>query len=163
MYCFPALQLKRLESFPSSNVLRRNQPHMLDPRSAHDIDRARHLLERNFFAAFHERDFIGALLENIGELRAQRVPVARLLVDRELSACSTCTTIVPSGSGLAVGGAGCGTSVGNPVVLLGITMKMMISTSSTSISGTIFGSATTPLLPPTVIPTVTHSSASAPL
>ena len=33
-----------------------------------------------------------------------------------------------------------------------ITMKMMISTSSTSISGTMFGSDIDPLFPPTAIP-----------
>jgi hypothetical protein len=49
---------------------------------------------------------------------------------------------------------GVGTRAGNPVGTLGvITMKMMISTNSTSINGTMLGSETGPRLPPqTAIP-----------
>src|SRR5262252_6037123 len=65
------------------------------------------------------------------------------------------TTIVRlSGGGcFSFGGGGCGTMVGRPVGTLGVmTMKMMISTRSTSIRGTTLGSDTGPsLLPPTAM------------
>jgi hypothetical protein len=66
----------------------------------------------------------------------------------------TCTTIVSGwdGSGTDGGEGGWGTIVGNPVGAFGvITMKMMISTSSTSINGTILGSETGPFLAPRAI------------
>src|SRR5580692_8541577 len=74
------------------------------------------------------------------------------------SPCITCTTIVwgLGVSDFGCGEDGCGTRVGNPVGTVGvITMKMMINTSSTSISGTMLGSETgAPLLPPIAMPIV---------
>src|SRR5579864_9296174 len=72
--------------------------------------------------------------------------------------CITCTTIV-WGLGrwtFNCGDGGCGTRVGNPAGNVGvITIKMMISTNSTSINGTMLGSETgPPLLPPTEIPMI---------
>src|SRR5580704_15964159 len=68
----------------------------------------------------------------------------------------TCTTIVldsRSLSGLVFGGVGWGTSASKPCGTVGvITMKIMMSTRSTSINGTILGSDIEPLLPPTAIP-----------
>src|ERR1700732_540310 len=58
-----------------------------------------------------------------------------------------------SGFSFTFGGDGCGTSVSRPCGVVGvITINMMIRTSSTSISGTMFGSEIAPLLPPTAIP-----------
>src|SRR3984957_17081708 len=68
----------------------------------------------------------------------------------------TCTTIVldsRSLSGLVFGGVGWGTSASKPCGTVGVmTMKIMMSTRSTSINGTILGSDIEPLLPPTAIP-----------
>src|SRR5271154_5483461 len=56
-------------------------------------------------------------------------------------------------SGFWFGGVGCGTSASKPWGVVGvITMKIMMRTRSTSISGTMFGSDIEPLLPPTAIP-----------
>src|SRR5271154_167320 len=66
------------------HCLRRDQPHVIDPHAPHYVNRARHLGERDFLGAFYEDDPIGALLENICQAWAKRVPVALLLVDHEL-------------------------------------------------------------------------------
>src|ERR1700678_547359 len=56
-------------------------------------------------------------------------------------------------SGFVFGGVGCGTSASKPCGVVGVmTIKIIISTRRTSISGTMFGSDIEPLLPPTAIP-----------
>src|SRR5581483_9472953 len=57
-----------------------------------------------------------------------------------------------------LGGGGCGTSASSPFGVRGVmTIKMISSTSNTSISGVTLGSADNPPLPPVAIPIVIPS------
>ncbi len=47
---------------------------MADPGAAHDVDGASDVGEWDFIGAFDEGNFVGALLKNILELRAERGP-----------------------------------------------------------------------------------------
>jgi hypothetical protein len=53
---------------------------VIDPRSAHQINRTRHLCERNLFVTFQEGHLIGAILENIRKACAKGVPVASVIM-----------------------------------------------------------------------------------
>src|SRR5438105_8523230 len=70
------------------------------------------------------------------------------------AAAITCTTMVrlSGGAGFAFGGGGCGTRASRPLGVSGVmTMKMISSTSSTSISGVTLMLAVGPPLPPIAI------------
>src|SRR5216684_5612500 len=61
-----------------------NQTHLVDARSAHDVDCARDVHEQHIVVALDESDFLGAVLEDLLDARPEGVPSGVFVVDLEL-------------------------------------------------------------------------------
>src|ERR1700730_2195560 len=58
-----------------------DQSNLVDSGSPHDVDRSRDIAKPHRVVALDESDFLGALLEDVGEARTKRVPGGILIVD----------------------------------------------------------------------------------
>src|SRR5580704_14209328 len=58
-----------------------DQSNLVDAGTPHDVDRSRNIAKPHRVISFDEGDLLGALLEDIGEARPERVPSGVLIVD----------------------------------------------------------------------------------
>src|SRR5208337_4168923 len=59
---------------------------VIDSRTAHDVDRARHLCERDIIVPLHKCNLVGALLKDVKQAATEHVPITLILIDHDLSA-----------------------------------------------------------------------------
>src|SRR5262249_9019923 len=75
------IQRTKLPSLLSCFELGCDQADLVDSRAAHDVDGASHVHEHGFVVALHERDLLGALLEDLLNARAKLIPIGIFLID----------------------------------------------------------------------------------
>ena len=73
----PATAVKLLPGFKIGG----DQTNLVDPGTAHDVDRPGDIGKPHRVIALDEGDFLGALLEDVGEARPERIPGGVLIVD----------------------------------------------------------------------------------